>query len=50
LAYLEAHPDDASGKEIWETLAPEISGTAFYNSLSRMGITYKKEVKYKKRC
>ncbi|MCC2644301.1 MAG: transposase, ISFTu1 [Burkholderiales bacterium] len=48
LAHLQINPD-ASGKEMREALAPGISGTAFYNSLSRMGITYKKEVKYKKR-
>lgn len=42
LSYLELNPD-ASGKVMREALAPEISDTAFYNSLSRMGITYKKK-------
>lgn len=41
LLFLKNHPD-ASGKEIQEVLAPHISDTAFYNSLARMGITYKK--------
>jgi len=42
LKYLEEHPD-ASGKEMHAALAPQISDTAFYNSLARMGITYKKK-------
>lgn len=42
LEYLEKNPD-ASGKEIREALAPNISDTAFYNSLARMNITYKKK-------
>jgi transposase len=42
LEYLKKHPD-ASGKEMQEALAPNISDTAFYNSLARMNITYKKK-------
>jgi transposase len=42
LEYLAKNPD-ASGKEMQAALAPNISDTAFYNSLSRMGITYKKK-------
>jgi hypothetical protein len=41
LEYLKKNPD-ASGKEMHEALAPNISDTAFYNSLARMNITYKK--------
>lgn len=44
LEYLNKYPD-ASGKEMREALAPYISDTAFYNSLARMGITYKKRGK-----
>jgi transposase len=44
LSYLKEHPE-ASGKEMQEALAPHISDTAFYDSLSRMGITYKKRGK-----
>jgi transposase len=42
LEYLKKNPD-ASGKEMQEALAPNISDTAFYNSLARMNITYKKK-------
>jgi len=42
LAYLKKNPD-ASGKEMQEALAPNISDTAFYNSLARMNISYKKK-------
>ena len=42
LEYLTKYPD-ASGKEMQEALAPNISDTAFYNSLARMNITYKKK-------
>jgi transposase len=42
LEYLRKNPD-ASGKEMQEALAPNISDTAFYNSLARMNITYKKK-------
>lgn len=42
LEYLKKYPD-ASGKEMHEALAPHISDTAFYNSLARMNITYKKK-------
>ena len=42
LNFLKANPD-ASGKEMHEALAPQISDTAFYNSLARMNITYKKK-------
>jgi transposase len=42
LEYLNKHPD-ASGKEMQEALAPHISDTAFYNSLARMNITFKKK-------
>lgn len=41
LDYLKKYPD-TSGKEMQEALAPNISDTAFYNSLARMNITYKK--------
>ncbi len=41
LEYLKKNPD-ASGKEMREALAPNISDTAFYNPLARMNITYKK--------
>jgi transposase len=42
LSFLKNKPD-ASGKEMQAALAPNISDTAFYNSLARMGITYKKK-------
>lgn len=42
LEYLKKNPD-ASGKEMQEALAPNISDTAFYNSLARMNITYKRQ-------
>jgi len=42
LNFLKRNPD-ASGKEMQDALAPHISDTAFYNSLARMGITYKKK-------
>lgn len=42
LEFLKKKPD-TSGKEMHEALAPHISDTAFYNSLARMGITYKKK-------
>jgi transposase len=42
LEYLKKNPD-ASGKEMQEALAPNISDTAFYNSLARMNISYKKK-------
>ena len=42
LACIEADPD-ISGKEIKEKLAPEISRACFYNSLKRMGFSYKKK-------
>ena len=44
LKFLEANPD-ASGKEMQAVLAPHISDVAFYKSLARMGITYKKRGK-----
>jgi hypothetical protein len=44
LAYLQSHPD-ASGKQMREALAPHMSDVAFYNTLARMGITYKKRGK-----
>ena len=44
LSYLLSNPD-SSGKDMHEALAPHISDTAFYDSLSRMGITYKKRGK-----
>ena len=42
LSFLKDNPD-TSGKEMQAVLAPHISDTAFYNSLARMGITYKKK-------
>ncbi len=42
LACIEKTPD-ISGKEIKEKLAPMISKACFYNSLQRMGLTYKKK-------
>lgn len=42
LACIEANPD-ISGKEIKEKLAPNISKACFYNSLKRMGLSYKKK-------
>ena len=42
LACIDANPD-ISGKEIKEKLAPEISRACFYNSLKRMGLSYKKK-------
>ncbi len=42
LACIEANPN-ISGKEIKERLAPKISKACFYNSLERMGFSYKKK-------
>lgn len=44
LNYLNKYPD-ASGKEIRAALAPNMSTTSFYDTLKRMGITYKKRGK-----
>ena len=49
LDYLLEHPD-ADGIELRNNLAPHVSQSCFYNTLNRMGITYKKEVNYKQRC
>jgi transposase len=42
LACIETNPD-ISGKEIKSKLAPNISRACFYNSLKRMGLSYKKK-------
>lgn len=47
LAYLEQHPD-ADGKELRNALAPEVVQSCFYNTLNRLGITYKKRGKVQK--
>jgi hypothetical protein len=47
LAYLEQHPD-ADGKELRNALAPEVAQSCFYNTLNRLGITYKKRGKVQK--
>ena len=44
LDYLQAHPD-ADGTELRDKLAPHVSQSCFYNTLRRMGITYKKRGK-----
>lgn len=49
LDYLQNHPD-ADGIELRNKLAPHVSQGCFYNTLNRMGITYKKEVSYKHSC
>lgn len=41
LKYLEVNPD-ASGKELRNALAPNVCQNCFYNTLNRLGITYKK--------
>lgn len=47
LEFLKHNPD-ASGKDMRDALAPHISDTAFYNTLARMKITYKKRGKIQK--
>ncbi len=42
LKYLQEHPD-ANSKEMREALAPQVSIVCFYNSLKRMGFSYKKK-------
>ncbi|TXJ02183.1 MAG: hypothetical protein E6Q32_03070 [Neisseriales bacterium] len=49
LDYLKLHPD-SDGKELRNALAPHVTQSCFYNTLNQLDITYKKEVKYKKRC
>ena len=44
LDYLLEHPD-ADGIELRNNLAPHVSQSCFYNTLNRMGITYKKRGK-----
>lgn len=49
LDYLQEYPD-ANGIELRNKLAAHLSQSCFYNTLNRMGITYKKEVNYPQRC
>lgn len=42
LDYLQNNPD-ADGIELRNQLAPHVSQSCFYNTLRRMGITYKKK-------
>ena len=49
LAYLKLNLD-SDGKELRNALAPHVAQSCFYKTLNRLGITYKKEVKYQKRC
>ena len=44
LSYLELHPD-ADGKELRNVLAPQVAQSCFYNTLNRLGVTYKKRGK-----
>ncbi len=44
LAYLKLHPD-ADSKELRNALAPHVVQSCFYNTLNRLGITYKKRGK-----
>jgi transposase len=47
LAYLKLNPD-ADGKELRNALAPHVAQSCFYNTLNRLGITYKKRGKIQK--
>lgn len=47
LKYLELTPD-ADGKELRNALAPHVTQNCFYNTLNRLGITYKKRGKVQK--
>ena len=42
LDYLEANPD-ADGIELRDAVAPELPMSTFYDTLKRLGITYKKK-------
>ena len=47
LSYLKLNPD-ANGKELRNALAPHVAQSCFYNTLNRLGITYKKRGKIQK--
>ena len=49
LSYLELYPD-TNGKQLRNALAPHVTQSCSYITLKRLGIIYKKEVRYKKHC
>ena len=44
LGYLKSCPD-ASGIAVWDAVAPDLPMSTFYDTLSRLKITYKKRTK-----